>query len=264
MTVIQAIILGALQGVTEFLPVSSSGHLVLMRSVLRLSDIPVLFDVLLHVSTLLVVIVVFRKIIGSILASLYRGILRRKKEGDTIHIKLFFIVMIATVITVAVGYAVSLLHVEQMPRLISILFIATAGVLIGTRFVKGKKEYQGIGIKEGIFTGFAQGLGVFPGISRSGITISASLYSGMSRECAGEFAFLISIPAIIGAFVLTLSDAESLSSMVRPGVLAVGIAVSFIVGLFSLLLLLRLIRKGRLYFFACYLVPLGVVGLVLL
>ena len=264
MTVLQAVILGALQGATEFLPVSSSGHLVLMKNLLHLSEIPPLFDVLLHISTLVVVCIVFRRKIAAIAASLFRGAAKRKIAGDRDNIKLFFIIVIATVLTVILGYAISFLHVEKNPKIVSILFIATAGVLIGTRFVQGQRGYAEIGVKEGLFVGFAQGLGVFPGISRSGITISASLYSGLSREKAGEFSFLISVPAIIGAFILTLRDAETLGALVGAGVLAVGIITSFIVGFLSLLLLLRLIRKGSLYFFAFYLVPLGIIGLLFL
>ncbi len=264
MTAIQSILLGALQGITEFLPVSSSGHLVVMKEILHLSDIPSLFDVLLHVSTLVVVFIIFRKKIGSILRSLYRGIAKKQNETDRENIKLFFIIMVATLVTVILGYAISFLHMERFPKVTSALFIATAGVLIGTRFVRGTRDYSDIGVKEGLIVGCAQGLGVFPGISRAGITISASLYTGLSREKAGEFSFLISIPAILGAFVLTLRDAGSLGAMVSPGILALGTGTSFIVGLLSLLLLLRLVRKGKLYFFALYLVPLGVAGLIFL
>ncbi len=264
MTTLQAIILGAIQGVTEFLPVSSSGHLLVMKHLLDITEIPILFDVLLHLSTLAVVVIVFRRKVGAILSALFRGIARRTKDGDRKNLRLFLIIVIATAVTAVIGYAVSFLHVEHKPKIVSLLFIATAGVLVGTRFVKGKKGYGDIGVKEGIITGAAQGLGVFPGISRAGITISASLYAGLSREKAGEFSFLISIPAIIGAFVLTLKDAETLGSMVPPGPLTVGIAVSFFVGLGSLLLLLRLIQKGRLYFAAFYLVPLGVFSFIFL
>jgi len=264
MTALQAVILGALQGITEFLPVSSSGHLVVMKELLRLSEIPPLFDVLLHVSTLLVVIIVFRKKIGAIFGSLFRGIRRKQREGDRENIKVFFLILVATAITVVLGLALSYLHIERKPMVVSILFIVTAAILIGTRFVKGNKDYSSIGLKEGLITGFAQGLGVLPGISRAGITISASLYSGLSREKAGEFSFLISIPAVLGAFILTLRDAGTLGRMVSGGVLVIGLVTSFVVGLFSILLLLRLVRSGRLYFFAFYLVPLGVLGIIFL
>ncbi len=264
MTVLQAIILGAVQGVTEFLPVSSSGHLVIMKELFRLSEVPVLFDVLLHVSTLVVVVIVFRKLAGSLLASLGRWIVRRTRDGDKQNMKIILLIIIASAITAAVGYAVSLLHVERVPRVVALLFIVTAVILIGTRFIRGKKEYDKIGLQEGIITGFAQGLGVLPGISRAGIVISSALYSGMSREKAGEFSFIISIPAILGALVLSLRDAETLTRMVSPLSLAAGIAASFIVGLFSILLLLWLVRKGKLFYFAFYLIPLGIVSFILI
>ena len=150
------------------------------------------------------------------------------------------------------------------PAIIFFGIISMSVYLFTARFVKGKKEYSDIGVREGLVTGFAQGIGVLPGISRSGIVISSALYSGMSREKAGEFAFLISIPAILGALILTLREADTLGRMVAPLPLAAGIAASFAVGLLSILLLLWLVRKGRLYFFAFYLVPLGVVSFILI
>lgn len=264
MTAVDALILGALQGITEFLPVSSSGHLVVMKNLLHLAEIPPLFDVLLHVSTLVVVIIVFRKKIGSIFASLYRSITKKEIEGDRVNVKLFFLIILATAVTVVLGLGISFLHIEQNITVVSVLFIVTACILVGTRFVRGRREYADIGVKEGLIVGFAQGLGVFPGISRAGITISASLYAGLSREKAGEFSFLISVPAVLGALILTLRDAETLGAMVNPGVLLLGIGASFIVGLLAILLLLRLVRGGKLYFFAFYLVPLGIAALLFL
>lgn len=264
MTIIEAIIFGAVQGVTEFLPVSSSGHLVLLKSIFELDAVPILFDVILHTATLLVVLLVFRRKIGAIIASLGRIVARAPREGDRENGRLFLVILIATAATAVVGYAVSLLEMEGRPKIVAVLFCVTGLILIGAHFLGGKKRYGDLGAKEGLITGVAQGIGVFPGISRSGITISASLLAGLSREKAGEFAFLISIPAILGAFVLELGNLGSLSKVVSPGPLIIGFAASFTVGLFSLLLLLRLIRGGRLYFFAAYLIPLGVLGLIFL
>jgi undecaprenyl-diphosphatase len=261
---IEAIILGAVQGVTEFLPVSSSGHLVLFKTIFELDAVPILFDVILHVATLLVVLLVFRRKIGAIIGSLGRIIARAPREGDRENGRLFLVILTATAATAVVGYAVSLLEMEGRPKIVSILFIVTGLILIGAHFLGGKKGYGDLGAKEGLITGVAQGVGVFPGISRSGITISASLLSGLSREKAGEFAFLISIPAILGAFILEVKDLGALGMAVAPGPLVTGFAVSFAVGLLSLLLLLRLIRRGKLFYFAVYLIPLGVAGFVLL
>ncbi len=264
MNYFQSIILGALQGVAEFLPVSSSGHLVVMRSFMRLDDVPVLFDVLLHVSTLVVVVIVFRERVFRILRALVLGIAGKKDREIKENVRLFLIIVVATVFTVVIGFGISYLSMETKPRIVSLLFIVTGIILLLTRKTGQDTGYNGLKFRHGIITGIAQGLGVFPGISRSGITISSALFSGIKKEKVGEFSFLISIPAILGALVLEFRDAGDLFSLVDPGVVFTGIAASFVVGLFSLLLLLRVIERGKLYYFSFYLIPFGVLSFILL
>lgn len=262
MSIAQAVLFGVIQGATEFLPVSSSGHLAVLKSVLDLSEVPILFDVLLHVATLIVVIAVFRERVWRILVSLWRWIGRRAESEDASNLRLALVIIVATVATGVVGVGLNELEVGLQPEIVSALFLVTAAILIGAHFFRGERGYGEIGVKDGLIVGVAQGFGVLPGISRSGITISASLAAGLSRERAGEFAFLISIPAILGALVLSLSDAGELAAVVGPGALVAGFAAALVVGLASLLLLIRLIRGGRLFYFAFYLVPLGIVGLI--
>jgi undecaprenyl-diphosphatase len=263
MTFIQAIILGIVQGLTEFLPVSSSGHLVLLKHLFDIEEVPILFDVLLHVSTLMVVIIVFRQRILKLFISLGKFITRKNDKADANNLRLIWVIIVATALTAAVGYSVSLLEISQKPKIVSALFIVTAAILVSSYYAKGEKKYRELTWKEGAFTGLAQGLGVLPGISRSGITIAASLHAGIEREKAGEYAFLISIPAVLGALILSLNDAQALADVSSPLVVLSGIAASFIVGLASLLLLLVLVRKAKLYLFALYLVPLGIAGLII-
>jgi undecaprenyl-diphosphatase len=262
MTVIQSILLGALQGLTEFLPVSSSGHLVVAREIMRIEEIPILFDVWLHVATLAVIIAVFRKRIGAILASLARLTVRGGRDGDAVNARLAGVIVLATVCTVVVGLAVDRLSVNEYPKIVSGLFIVTGLILITVRNRRGTKDYSRIGWREGVATGVAQGFGVFPGISRAGITISASLAVGLERERAGEYAFLMSIPAVVGALLFTLKDSGELMQNVGIPALVAGCATSLVVGLASLLLLLRLVKGGKLYVFSFYLIPLGVAGLI--
>ena len=264
MTFIQALLLGAVQGATEFLPVSSSGHLAVLRAVMELRDVPVLFDVMLHIATLIVVIVVFRRRVGGLLRSIFRWVSRRSGDADRENLRLAWVIIVATVLTGVIGLAVGSLETGLRPRVVSALFILTGLILLGSRFFSGSRDYRGIGLRDGVIVGIAQGLGVFPGISRSGITISAGLVAGMDRETAGEFAFLVSIPAILGAFVLTLRDAAELSQSVAPAVLVAGFVAALVVGAGALTLLLRIVKSGRLYFFAFYLIPLGIAGLVFL
>lgn len=264
MSVIEAIIFGVVQGATEFLPVSSSGHLAVMKSVLDLGDIPILFDVLLHVATLIVVVVVFWRRIWGIVASLGRSVARRATAEDRPNLRAALIILLATVLTGVIGVALNSFEFAGRPKVVSALFLVTAGILIGARFFGGSRTYAELSWKDAVIVGVAQGFGALPGISRSGISISAGRASGLGRGEAGEFAFVISVPAILGALVLTLRDAGELSAMVSLGAIVAGFVAALVIGLVSLLLLMRLVRGGRLYLFAIYLTPLGVAGLIFL
>jgi undecaprenyl-diphosphatase len=257
MTLFQSVLLGLLQGLTEFLPVSSSGHLVVARRFMGLADIPVLFDVLMHLPTLLAVILVFRRRLAAIVLSIVHGLKGSADESDRVHLRLLAVLALATVATAVIGLvAARLMGDEGLPtRLVGVLFLATAAILIASRRARAEKGYAELGVREAIFTGFAQGLGVLPGVSRSGITLSASLLSGMKREEAGEYTFLLAIPAILGALVLKIDEAGALG--VPVATVAAGLVASFVAGLVALLLLLRVVRRGRMHLFAFYLVPLG-------
>ncbi|RKX86266.1 MAG: undecaprenyl-diphosphatase [Spirochaetes bacterium] len=260
MTFIQSILLGALQGFTEFLPVSSSGHLAVVESFMKLQEVPVLFDILLHLATLLVVIIVFRNRLIGIVISLFKR--NNIKNEDKANRKLFFMILVSTFFTGIIGLGLNNLEVEKYLFIIYFLFIITGFILIGSKFWGGSVDYSSLGLKQGVITGISQGLGVLPGISRSGITISAALLSGMSREKAGEYSFLISLPAILGAFILEFKDAEGLLDIVDPLIIGAGMISAFIVGLLSLKILLKLIKNGKLYLFSFYLIPLGIIGLL--
>lgn len=264
MSVVEAMILGVVQGLTEFLPVSSSGHLVLMRAIMDVGEVPILFDVLLHVATLLVVLIVFRKVIARILGALLHSVTGRRRSDDLHYLRLALLVIAATVVTGAMGFGYSLLDIPENPRMTSILFLVTAAVLVAVRFLSPQRDYADFSPARAAGVGFFQGLGVLAGISRSGITIAGGLILGLKREQAGEFAFLISIPAVLGALVLTLGGAEDLSRLLSPAALIGGIAASFLVGLGALSLLLYLVKAGKLWLFAFYLLPLGILGLIFL
>jgi undecaprenyl-diphosphatase len=235
-----------------------------MKALFDLGSVPILFDVLLHVATLLVVLVVFRQRVISILKSLFRWIARRADDSDADNLRLTWVIILVTVITGAIGFAIDRMEWQLPPRLVSGFFIVTALALIGTRFLHGTRDFSQIGVRDGIIVGLGQAAGVFPGISRSGITISAGMAAGLDREKAGELAFLVFIPAILGALLLTISDAAELSGTVDSLSLVVAFVAALVVGMVSLLLLVRLIRRGRLYLFSLYLIPLGIAGIILL
>ncbi|GAB4365489.1 MAG: undecaprenyl-diphosphatase UppP [Spirochaetales bacterium] len=264
MTYLQAILLGAFQGFTEFLPVSSSGHLVLLQHLFGLEDVPLLFDVFLHLATLGVVGIVFREKILQIGRGCYWIVRRKSFEGKEEVQRIILVLILSTLCTGLLGIPLKSWVEQANPKLVFFFFILTAILLLlaGTR--KGHRSYRELNIADGIVIGVAQGLGVLPGVSRSGITISAGLARGLDRSIAGEYSFLLSIPAILGALVLTLKDLSSLGAHVSLGVLVAGMGSAFCAGFLAIKLLLKTVQGGHLGWFAVYLLPLGLIGILFL
>jgi undecaprenyl-diphosphatase len=259
----QAIILGLVQGIAEFFPVSSSGHLVIFKNLFGLGEIPMFFDIGLHIATLFAVLIVFRKRIGGIFVSFWRLLRRKNGPDDADNLAILLPGLVATLITAVIGYAIQKFLPPEGAKIASLELLVTATILIGTAFLRpGKGEYKSMTIGQGALIGLAQGFGVFSGISRSGMTISAGMALGMRRDMAGEFSFLLSIPAILGAFALTLKDAAAVQSSIDAGPLAVAFVTAFASGLFALSLLVKVVKNGKIAWFAAYLVPVGIVGLL--
>jgi len=265
MTVLQALALGLFQGVAEFLPISSSGHLLLLKDLMSLSEVPVLFDVLLHLATLLSIVVVFRKRVAGIIVSCARFVARKHTDADAENLAIVVPALVATVVTGVVGLALDRFDFSGMTKLVSGLLIATGAILVGSSLLpQGSTGYTGLKPRHGLLIGLAQGIGVLPGISRSGITIGGGLAAGLKRQEAGEFAFLLAIPAILGALLLKLKDLDQLSGAVEALPMAVSALAAFAAGVAALLVLMPIVRKGKLAWFAAYLVPAGVLGLLFL
>ena len=276
MSIFQAIILGVLQGIAEFLPISSSGHLAVAQKLFGLSDVPLLFDVMLHLATLAAVILYFRKKIARLFVILFRWILRKPIQTtdetdlltgtDELGRKTILAVIVATVVTGAIGVVTSKLIPEMPIKVTCAGFLFTACLLIfSAKFEKrksGEIKPKGISILQALFIGFMQGVGTLPGVSRSGSTIAGAQLAGVNRAAAGEFSFIVSIPAILGAFVLEAKDLGEISSQIGALPVFCGCLAAFAWGYLSLSILMKLIRKGKLEWFACYLVPLGVFGLI--
>ncbi len=262
MSIIQAMLLGALQGVAEFLPISSSGHLTLVQHLFGLEDIPLLFDISLHVATLFAVILVFRKLIWDLLCTAFRWITRKTTNADTPKLQMILALIAATAVTGVFGILLKKIIPDLPIQVVFAGFIVTAILLFVTSRISKQREeneLKPLSIRQSLIIGAAQGIGVLPGISRSGITISASLATGMNRKTAGEFSFLLSIPAILAAFIFELGDLGNLTNAISIPSLLLGCLAAFIVGVFALKFLLALIRKGKLEWFAYYLIPLAVI-----
>ena len=258
-----AVLLGIVQGLTEFLPVSSSGHLVLFQQVLGegimgLED-HVAFDLVLHVGTLLPVLLMYRADIATILRDLGGRGPVMKRDG----LRLAAWVLLGSVPTGLIGILFKDLF-EQLfttTLTVGVAFGLTAALLWRTRTVKeGASTIQEMSWRDALIIGLAQGVAITPGISRSGTTIAVALMLGLRRDLAARFSFLLSIPAILGAVVLKAKDFDFSSShdFVPLGVGFIAAAVS---GWGALLLLLRLVRSGDFSRFAYYLAPLSVLAI---
>lgn len=284
MTVLQGFLLGILQGVAEFLPISSSGHLALAQSLFGLEDVPLLYDIFLHMATLLAVTIYFWPKIWALLKCFGRWITKKQKSDNQVQIsendllcptdkigqKTIIAIILTTAITGAFGIFTSKLIPDLSIKFVCGGFLVTSALLIISSIMekkqsaKGPNEFTGISIKQSIIIGIMQGFGTLPGISRSGSTIAGALFGGVNRSLAGEFSFIVSIPAILGAFILELKDLGQMSSSIGAAPIIAGCISSFAVGYFSLSVLMKIIKKGKLQWFAAYLIPAGILGLIFL
>lgn len=258
MSFIQGLVLGIVQGIAEFLPISSSGHLMLLREVMGLGDIPTLFDILLHIATLIVVVFVFRVRIIRLLVVLFRFVRGQKKDQDASDLRMIVFVLVSTFMTGVIGILFKKLGLIDNMTVTSLAFISTGLFLFTSLFVKPKRGYDELKLSDSLLIGAAQGIGTIPGISRSGITISAALMKGVDRETAGEYSFIISVPAILGALILDLGDGGTLLDKVPLFVMISSFIITIVSGYFALTLLIKLLQKGRFYLFSFYLIPLGI------
>ena len=266
-TYFDAVILGIVQGLTEFFPVSSDGHLIVVSHWLGLTGPMLFFDVMLHTGTLLAVLLVFGKDVLGMFVGAGRGLgrllSRQKTAAEVISedptLRLGLLVILATIPTGLLGLLLKSSIDAISTLLITGIFLAISGVFLWTTRGRGEigRGQDEITIKDALLIGCLQGAAVLPGLSRSGSTIAGGLWFGLSRAAAGRFSFLLSIPAVLGAVLLELKDSFN-APPTSWGPILVGAVVSFLVGLLALRALLWVIRGGKLHSFAYYVFPLGV------
>lgn len=249
---LQAILLGIVQGITEWLPVSSSGHLVLLQEYFNL-DVPVAFDVILHFGTLIVIFLVFWKDIINIIKSL----IALKWDSNT---KLLSFIVLGSIPIAIIGYTFHDFFIELFSNVtaIGIALLVTGTFLFLSKFPIDNKN---LNWWKSIIIGLAQAAAIVPGISRSGATISAGLFMNVNRKDIAKFSFLLSIPAILGA---TVMEAKNLV-LVNLDAIIIGTLTSIIVGYFALKFLLKLIQQKKFHYFSyyCWVLGLVVLGLTL-
>ena len=275
MTLLEAIFLGILQGLTEFLPISSSGHLVLAQTFLGLKEPLVFFDVMLHVGTLAAVLVVYREAIGTLViggvSTLADTQFWRKPSAGfnaSTELKFIWLILLGSIPTgvIAVLFKTELESFFHEVRLVSVMLILTGVILQLPRLRRpgvGSSDASTEKLKawHAPLIGIAQGCAITPGISRSGTTISLALFLGIPAKTAAEYSFLLSIPAILGAVALKIRDVED--TTIPLYIVGAGMLAAFIVGYIALRLLLVVLNRGKFSLFSYYCIALGLVSLLI-
>jgi undecaprenyl-diphosphatase len=269
LSIFDAIILGILQGLTEFLPISSSGHLVLVEELLHIShEADIVFEVFVHFGTLISVVIMFWKEIKLIVLSFLGAIIKPSsikhsyKNDDYFRLAVFIIIgcIPAGLVGVLFEKEIELLFAD--PKFVSVMLLITGLILYLTKFANPKDDSK-VGLPSTIVIGIAQAVAIIPGISRSGITISSALFGGVSRENSAKFSFLLALPVIFGATVLKLGQlVQTPISADKVIHLVVGTATAAVFGYIAIRMVLSLLQKRRFSWFSYYCFIVGILGIL--
>ncbi len=273
MTLIQAVILGAVQGLTEFIPVSSSAHLVIVpwlfgwTAIVADAGVNQTFDVALHVGTFFATLIFFRVEAWSLIRSLVATLTKRRIE--TFDEKLAWFLIVASIPAAALGAIFDDLIAESLgePWIMAItLSVFGVAMLLIDRASSNARTLESVGIVDSVVIGVAQAIALVPGTSRSGVTLTAGIYRGLTREAAVRFSFLMALPVIGGAalYKMTGLAIDGLPDSIGPDAFAVGIVTSFVFGYAAIAWLLKFLRTGTLTPFVVYRIALAalIVGLI--
>ncbi|MDY7040174.1 MAG: undecaprenyl-diphosphatase UppP [Chloroflexota bacterium] len=264
MTPIQALILGLVQGAAEFIPVSSSGHLVLVPWLLRWPEPGLAFDITLHWGTLAAVVAVFWRDLWRLVVAWLHSL--HSRSLDDVEARVAWWIIVGTVPGVAFGLILNepLERLFSAPEIVAVFLLITAAILsLSERLGRRDRDLDRMTWLDALLVGVGQALAIMPGISRSGATIASGLLRGLKRETAARFSFLLSTPIIVGAGLpplLELAQAGDLSG--RLPTLILGFAAAAISGYLCIRLLLNYLQQHKLYIFAAYCAVAGLVCLI--
>lgn len=260
MDILQAIVLGILQGATEFVPISSSGHLVLVPWLLGWPALGLVFDTIVHWGTLLAVVAYFWKDWWMIISTGLRGLLRR--DWSDPRSRLLWLLVLGSVPAALIGYCLEdfFESLFSEPVWVSIFLLVTAALLAASEWMARQvREARDLRWQDALTIGLSQAAAIAPGISRSGATISAGLWRGLERTEAARFSFLLGTPIIFGAGLFQLMDLFAMpNAEAQVSLLAAGFVAAAVSGYVCIWTLLRYLQRGRLYPFAVYCVLAGI------
>jgi len=274
MSFLSAILLGIVQGIAEFLPISSSGHLAVLQNLFGVNDVTqshLLFDVMLHLGTLISVIIAYRRDILEILRSLAGLITGKGGRSLTAEPygppRRFVLMIIVATLPLLLVFPVkdAIESLSGNTIYIGIILILTGVMLFAADRIKpGRKNEKNMTYLDALLIGFGQAVATVPGLSRSGTTISVGMARGLDREYAVKFSFIMSLPAILGANILTIGKAvkAGIDASVLPAYIA-GVIVAAVVGLFAIKLIRLLAKKGKFGRFAYYCFAAGLAAIIL-
>ena len=265
---IKILVLGVVQGLTEFFPVSSSGHLVLAKEILGIATEGAALEISLHLATVVAIIVGLRRDIRRLLAAFFGGLFGKVLRGRVreawtdAHFRMSVLILLGSVPAALVGLLLDDWIEAQFGNvlLVGIALLATGAILLSTRLARARAG-AAIGPGRVLIIGVAQALAILPGISRSGSTISAALWTGIERDQAARFSFLLFLPAGLGAALLKLPGAFEAGMEVSTGALAIGFVAAGLVSYVALFTLLRIVRRGGLFWFAPYCWAVGMLAI---
>jgi len=264
MDILQAILLGLLQGITEFIPVSSSGHLVLVPWLLGWPEPELVFDTVVHWGTLLAVLAFFWRDWVDLITAWLRGLLRWDWSDPAA--RLMWLLIVGTIPAAVLGFLLEDFFESLFgePAWVSVFLLVTAGLLaLSERFGSRSREIGDLGWFDSLMIGLGQAAAIAPGISRSGATIATGLFRGLERPTAARFSFLLSTPIILGAGLFQLLDlASAPDRLAQVPALVAGFLAAAISGYVCIAALLRYLQRGRLYPFAIYCAYVGICCLI--
>lgn len=262
MNFFHSIFLGILQGITEFLPISSSGHLVIFQKIFKFGEPPIFFDTIVHLGTAFAIFVFLKNKIFEILKGVIKE-LKERKIGQ--YLNLIFFLVLASIPISIVGFLLQdkIDEIFNSLFLLSISFFITAIILFATTLSKKrKKSIKKITLFDSLFVGTFQALAILPGVSRSGSTISAGLFRNLREKDAFDFSFFLGFIAILGASILQLTKINLISKN-EISASIIGFLFSFIAGFFALKILKPILEKGKFHYFGYYCLIIGIVCLFL-